>query len=77
MTTPPSIYVEVAVNYGEMIDVLTKLGYRKEFDGKHNRFINEKYKSMIALPNRPLEETVEKIDVAAVSYRLYLQGVIN
>ncbi len=77
MTTPPRIYIEVPVNYGEMIAVLTKLGYHQEFDGKHNRFVNEKHKSIVVLPVRPLDETVERIDVAAASYRLYLQGVIK
>jgi hypothetical protein len=77
MTTPPRIYVEVPVTYGEMIEVLTKLGYQQEFDGKHNRFVNEKYKSMIMLQACPMDEIVERIDVAAASYRLYLQGVIK
>ena len=77
MTTPPRIYIEVPVNYREMIAVLTKLGYRQEFDDKHNRFVNEKHKSIVVLPVRPLDEMVERIDVAAASYRLYLQGVIK
>lgn len=77
MTTPPRIYIEVPVTYREMIEVLTKLGYHQEFDGKHNRYINEKYKSMVILPVRPLDEIVERIDVAGISYRLYLQGVIK
>ena len=77
MTTPPKIYIEVPVTYGEMITVLTKLGYQQEFDGKHNRYTNEKHKSVVVLPVRPLDETVERIDVAAASYRLYLQGVIK
>jgi hypothetical protein len=77
MTTPPRIYIEVPITYGEMIKVLTKLGYNQEFDGKNNRFINEKYKSMVILPVRPLDEIVDRIDVAGASYRLYLQGVIK
>ena len=77
MTTPPRIYIEVPVTYGELTQVLTKLGYHQEFDGKHNRFINEKYKSMVVLPARSLDETVERIDIAGASYRLYLQGVIR
>ena len=77
MTTPPRIYIEVPVTYGELIQVLTKLGYHQEFDGKHNRYINEKHKSMVILPVRPLDETVERIDIASASYRLYLQGVIK
>jgi predicted RNA binding protein YcfA (HicA-like mRNA interferase family) len=77
MTTPPRIYIEVPVTYGEMNQVLAKLGYHQEFDGKHNRYVNEKYKSMVVLPARPHDEVVERIDVAAASYRLYLQGVIK
>jgi predicted RNA binding protein YcfA (HicA-like mRNA interferase family) len=77
MTTPPRIYIEVPVTYAEMSQVLTKLGYHQEFDGKHNRYTNEKHKSIVILPVRPLDEIVERIDVAAASYRLYLQGVIK
>jgi predicted RNA binding protein YcfA (HicA-like mRNA interferase family) len=77
MTTPPRIYIEVPVTYGEMNQVLAKLGYHQEFDGKHNRYVNEKHKSIVVLPARPLDEIVERIDVAAASYRLYLQGVIK
>ena len=77
MTTPPSIYVEVPITYGEMIETLTKLGYHRQLDGNINRFINEKYNSEIKLPVRELDETVERIYVAAYSYRLYLQSVIK
>jgi predicted RNA binding protein YcfA (HicA-like mRNA interferase family) len=77
MTTPPRIYIEVPVTYGEMNQVLAKLGYQQEFDGKHNRYVNEKHKSIVVLPVRPPDEIVERIDVAAASYRLYLQGVIK
>jgi predicted RNA binding protein YcfA (HicA-like mRNA interferase family) len=76
-TTPPRIYIEVPVTYREMIDVLTKLGYYPEFDGKHNRYVNTKYKSMVIMPVHNLDETMERIDVASTSYRLYLQGVIK
>ena len=77
MRTPPDIIKQVPITYGELIDVLTKLGYHKEFDGKNNRFINEKYKSFVVLPVRALDEMVEKIYVAAFSYQLYMQGVIR
>ncbi len=77
MTTPPSIYLEVPITYGEMIESLIKLGYHREVDGKINRFINEKFKSEIKLPLKDLNETVEKIYVAGFSYRLYLQSVIK
>ena len=77
MTTPPRIYIKVPVTYGEMIEALTQLGYHQEFDGQHNRFVNATYKSVVTLPIYPLDEVVERIDVAAASYRLYLQGVIK
>ena len=34
MTTTPRIFIDVPVTYREMIEVLTKLGYHPEFDGK-------------------------------------------
>ena len=61
MTTPPRIYIEVPITYGEMIEVLTSLGYLQEFDGKNNRYTNEKHKSFVLLPVRPHDETLEKI----------------
>jgi predicted RNA binding protein YcfA (HicA-like mRNA interferase family) len=76
-TPPPRIYIEVPITYREMIEVLTKLGYHPEFDGKHNRYVNTKYKSMVIMPVDNLDETMERIDVAITSYRLYLQGVIK
>ena len=75
--TPPRIFLEVSVTYGEIIEVLTKLGYRLEFDGKNNNFVNDKYDSSVLLPVRPLDETFEKAYLAAYSSRLYLQGVIK
>ena len=77
MTSPPNLFVEVSVTYGEMIEVLTKLGYHQEFDGKNNRFINETHKSFVVLPVRSLNETLERMYVAAYSSRLYLQGIIK
>ena len=77
VTSPPRLFVEVSVTYGEMIEVLTKLGYRQEFDGKNNRYINEKFSSWVALPVSPLDTMLERIYVAVVSHRLYLQGVIK
>ena len=77
MTTPSKIFLEVPVTYGEMIEVLTKLGYHPEFDGKHNRYINEKHNSYVVLAIRPPDETLEKVYAAAYSHLLYLQGVIK
>ena len=68
---------KVSVTYGEMIEVLEKLGYQPEFDGKHNRYINEKHNSWVVLPVNSLDTTLERIYVAVISHRLYLQGVIK
>jgi hypothetical protein len=77
MTTPPKIYVEVPITYGEMIDVLEKLGFQKELNDNMLHFSNEKYKSKVILPERPLDAVVELVHVATYSHRLYLQGVIK
>ncbi len=78
MTAPFSrIFIEVPVTFREMIGVLTKLGYHPEFDGKYNRYTNEKYKSIVIMPVDNLDEMMEKSDVAAYSSRLYRQGVIK
>lgn len=77
MSTPPRIIAEVPVTYGEMIEVLTKLGYSQEFDGKNNRYVNEEYKSVVLLPVRSLSEILEKVYVAIASNHLYMQGVIK
>lgn len=77
MSTPPRIISEVPVTYGEMIEVLTKLGYSQEFDGKANRYVNEKHKSEVLLPARPVDEILEKVYVAIASNHLYLQGIIK
>lgn len=76
-TTPPRIFLEVPVTYGEIIEVLTKLGYRQETDGKNNNFINEIHDSSVLLPVRPLDEMLEKAYLVAYSSRLYRQGVIK
>ena len=65
------------VTYAEMMGVLTKLGFQPEFDGKHNRYTHEKYKSMVLMPVNNLSQTMEAAEVLAYSSRLYLQGVIK
>ena len=77
MSTPPRIIAEVPVTYGEMIEVLTKLGYTQEFDGKSNQYVNEKHKSRVLLPVGSPDEILDKLYVAIASYRLYMQGVIK
>jgi hypothetical protein len=77
MKPVPSIFVEVPVTYGEMNEVLIKLGYRQEFDGKNNRYVNDKHDSFVLLPVKSADEILERAYVAAYSSRLYGQGVIK
>jgi hypothetical protein len=77
MKPVPNIFVEVPITYGEMIEVLIKLGYHQEFDGKNNRYVNDKHNSFVLLSVRPSNDILEKAYVAAYSSRLYLQGVIK
>ena len=77
MSTSSSNSAKISVTYGEMIEVLEKLGYHPEFDGKHNRYINEKYNSYVVLAVRPLDDTFEKAFFDTYAYRLYMQGVIK
>jgi hypothetical protein len=71
------IFVEVPVTYGEMIEVLTKLGYIFEFDGKNSRYVNDKYDSYVLLRDTSPDEILEKAYAAAYSSLLYRQGVIK
>ena len=77
MRPVPKIFLEVPVTYGEMIEVLTKLGYHQEFEGKNVRYVNDKQGSFVLLPVRLPNEILEKSYVAVYSSRLYLQGVIK
>ena len=77
MSTTPKIISEVPVTYSEMIEVLTKLGYHQEFDGKNNRYVNEKHDSFVLLSVKSPEAILEKAYVAVYSSHLYLQGVIK
>ena len=77
MSTSPRTFPKSSVTYGEMIEVLEKLGYHQEFDGKHNRYINEKYNSILILSVMPSNEMLEKVYFDNYSYRLYMQGVIK
>lgn len=72
-----SIFVEVPVTYGEIIEVLTKLGYRQEFDGKGYRYVNDKHDSYVLLRVASPDEILEKAYVAAHSSLLYRQGIIK
>jgi hypothetical protein len=71
------IFLDVPVTYGEMIEVLTKLGYRQEFDGKGYRYINDKHDSYVLLRAASPDEMLEKAFAAAYSSLLYGQGIIK
>jgi hypothetical protein len=77
MSTLPRIIAEVSVTYGEMIEVLSKLGYSQEFDGKNNRYVNDRYESVVLLPVRSFDTILEKVYLALYSSHLYQQGVIK
>ena len=71
------IFVEVPVTYGEMIEVLTKLGYHQELNGKNYRYVNNKYDSYVLIRDTSPDELFEKAYAAAYSSLLYQQGVIK
>ena len=77
MSSVSPIFRKIPVTYGEMIEVLTELGYHSELDGKNNRYINEEYSSTVIMPISPSDKFMDKIDVVTYSYRLFNQGVIN
>ena len=77
MTSPSQIFVKESVTNGELIKVLTQIGFRDESTKERFRFVNDKYNSVIVLAVRPLDEAVQRIDIAGYSYQLYLQGVIR
>jgi hypothetical protein len=71
------IFIDVPVTYGEMIEVLTKLGYRQELDGKGYRYINDKHDSYVLIRAASPDEMFEKAYAAAYSSLLYRQGIIK
>jgi hypothetical protein len=71
------IFIDVPVTYGELIEVLTKLGYRQEVDGKGYRYVNDKYDSYLLLRAASPDEMLEKAYAAAYSSLLYGKGVIK
>jgi hypothetical protein len=77
MTSPSKIFVEISVTNKEFMKVLTQIGFRNESNTECYRFVNDKYNSIVRLPVRPLDEAVQRIDVAGYSYQLYMQGVIR
>ena len=77
MKTAPNIIKEVVVTNNEIIKVLTQLGYRNESTDERYHFVNDRYKSIVDLPLRPLDEGVQKEYLAIYSYQLYMQEVIK
>jgi hypothetical protein len=77
MKVAPSIINEVVVTNDALISVLTQLGYRNETNEERYHFINDKHKSIVDFPLRPLEDVVQKEYLAIYSYQLYMQGVIK
>lgn len=77
MKTAPSIIKEVVVTNNEIIKVLIQLGYRNESSDERYHFVNDRYKSVVDLPLRPLDEAVQKEYLAIYSYQLYMQEVIK
>ena len=71
------IFIDVPVTYVEMMEVLTKLGYRQELDGKGYRYINDEHDSCVLLRAASPDEMFEKAYVAAYSSLLYRQGIIK
>ena len=77
MTSPSPIFVKESITNRELIKVLIQIGFRDESTKERFRFVNDKYNSEITLFARPLDEVVQRIDIAEYSYQLYMQGVIK
>ena len=73
----PRTFSKSTVTYGEVIEVLEKLGYRPKFDGKHYRYINMEHNSIVIIPVCLPDELVENVYLETDSRRLYNQGVIE
>jgi hypothetical protein len=71
------VYNDMSATYGEVAWALKKLGFVDASTSEHFRFVNEKHKSDIRLPARPLETTFSKANMIGYSYILYMQGVIK
>ena len=77
MSMKPRTFSKSSVTYGEMIEVLEKLGYRPEFDGKYNRYSNKEHNSIVRIPICSPDELVENVYLETDSRHLYYQGVIK
>ncbi len=71
------VYKEMNVTYGEVAQVLEQLGYRNVSTTEHFKFINEPYKSEIALPACPSNTLFVKANTVGFSNLLFMQGVIK
>ena len=77
MSIKPRTFVKSTVSYGEMIEVLEKLGYRQEIEGDNNRLVNKEHNSIVLLAVCSPNEMLEKVYLETYSRRLYNQGVIE
>jgi hypothetical protein len=67
------VYKEMLVTYGELAHALTQLGFVEDTTSPHFQYINEKKDSAALLKKKAANEFVAKINLAGLSYQLYLQ----
>ena len=72
-----SHYNDISATYGEVALALKNLGFIDVSTSEHFRFVNEKEKSEIKLPARPLDDPFSKSNMIGYSYILYMQGIIK
>jgi predicted DNA binding CopG/RHH family protein len=71
------VYKEMLVTYGELAHALTQLGFVEDTTSPHFHYINEKKKSAALLKKHPADRIVAKINLAGLSYQLYIQGILK
>ena len=72
-----SPYNDISATYAEVASALEKLGFHDASTSEHFRYVNEKEKSEIKLPARPLDTPFSKANMIGYSYILYMQGIIK
>ena len=71
------VYKELDVTNREMIETLTRLGFKETpVSPKEYRMVNEAKKSVVRLPCEPLDRYILKAYTVSFSNLLYLQGII-
>lgn len=71
------VYKEMLVTYGELAHALTQLGFVEDTKSQHFHYVNEKKDSSALLRKHPENEFVAKINLAGLSYQLYMQGILK